>query len=41
MLQQKKADEINKDVISKEFAYFVNCKSEINNIEIDNANANE
>ena len=37
----KKADEINKDVISKEFAHFVNCKSEINNIEIDNANANE
>ena len=33
----KQADERNKGVISKNYALFVNCKSEINNTEIDNA----
>ena len=33
----KQADERNKGVISKNYAPFVNCKSEINNTEIDNA----
>ena len=31
------ADEINKGVIFKNCTPFINCKSEINNIEIDNA----
>ena len=33
----RQADERNKGVIFKNCAPFINCKSEINNIEIDNA----
>ena len=33
----RKEDERNKGVICKNWAWFINCKSEINNIEIDNA----
>ena len=33
----RQADETNKGVIFKSCAPFINCKSEINNIEIDNA----
>ena len=33
----RQADERNKSIISKNSAPFVNCKSEINNTEIDNA----
>ena len=33
----RKGDERNKGVIFKNCAWFINCKSEINNIEIDNA----
>ena len=33
----RQADERNKGVISKNCATFINCKSEINNTEIDNA----
>ena len=36
----RKADERNKSVIFKNCAPFVNCKSEINNAEIDNAEDN-
>ena len=34
---EKRIDERNKGVIFKNCAPFTNCKSEINNIEIDNA----
>ena len=33
----RQPDEINKGVTLKNCAQFINCKSEINNIEIDNA----
>ena len=33
----RQPDEINKGVIFKNCAPFINCKSKINNIEIDNA----
>ena len=36
----RQADETDKGVISKNYTPFINCKSEINNTEIDNANAN-
>ena len=34
----RQVDEIDKEVKFKNFALFINCKSEINNAEIDNAN---
>ena len=34
----RQADERNKGVLFKNCASFINCKSEINNTEIDNAN---
>ena len=34
----RQVDEIDKEVKFKNFAPFINCKSEINNAEIDNAN---
>ena len=37
----RKADERNKSVIFKNCAPFVNCKSEINNAEIDNDEDND
>ena len=33
----RQADERNNEVIFKNYATFINCKSEINNTEIDNA----
>ena len=33
----RQANERNKDVVFKKRALFINCKSEINNTEIDNA----
>ena len=36
LLAARQGDERNKGVIFKNFAPFINCKSEINNIEIDN-----
>ena len=37
MLGARQAGERNKGVIFKDCAPFINCKSEINNIEIDSA----
>ena len=37
MLQQDKQIQIDKGVMFKKCAPFINCKSEINNTEIDNA----
>ena len=37
MLQQDKQDEGNKVITFKNYALFINCKSETNNTGIDNA----